>query len=493
VSFAWYPHPGPQTTFCKSWQDEVLFGGAAGPGKTDCLIMEAARFVDRPQYHGLIARRTFPQLQEIIDRCHKYYPLIGGEWRAGEHRWYFPKGGKVSLGHCQNENDHYNYQGKEYQFIGLDEAGQFLPKQILYLFSRIRAGGENLPKRMRYASNPGGPGHQFLKDRFRIGEYPEGHVTQWEDVKVEIAPNVIIEERISRVFIPGRLSDNPSLLVNDPGYVARLMQLPEIERMRLLKGIWDAFEGQAFIELNYETHGADEFDIPPEWPRYRSFDWGYSAPFSVGWWAVDYDNKLYRYREWYGGKKDEGRQKYVGLRMSATEIARGIIEREAEERQHGIRVNPGPADPSIWNQRRDPRTGVIGPSVADEMLHEGITWLRGDNDRVLGRQQLHSRLQPDNDGAPRMFIFKTCKDWWRTIPLLRESQRNPEDIEQGGDIEDHQYDETRYFLRFRPISAMRKQQTDAGSFTAERRRFLKAKKYAVSHGVSIDQAYGMVR
>jgi hypothetical protein len=454
--------------------------------------MEAARFVDVPEYHGLVARRTYPQLQEIIDRARQYYPYFRGEYRAGEHRWYFPSGAKVSLGHCQNDGDEYNYQGKQFQYIGLDEAGQFLPKQIVYLFSRLRMGGA-IPKRMRYASNPGGPAHQFLKDRFRIGAFPTGYQTFWDDVELRLSPDVLIRERISRVFIPGRLIDNPSLIQNDPGYVARLMQLPELERLRLLQGVWDAFEGQAFVELNYEVHHFDPFDIPPEWPRFRTFDWGYAAPFSVGWWAVDYDGRLYRYREWYGGKRDDMNQRTIGLRMSASEIARGILEREKPDREIRATVAPGPADPSIWNRRRDAKTGVLGISVADEMVQEGVTWLKGNNDRIHGRQQVHARLKPDDEGIPRAFISKDCTDWWRTMPLLKEAPRNPEDIEEGEHIEDHTYDETRYAFMFRPLQPQRRPRADAGTFQAERRRLIKAKDHAARFGGSLTDAYRKVR
>jgi hypothetical protein len=493
TEYAWYPHTGPQTEFCESWQTEVLYGGAAGGGKTDCLIMEGTRYISYPDYHGIILRRTFPMLQEVIDRTRKYYPFLGGEYKSSEHRWYFPGGGKITLGHCQHDGDEYAYQGKEFQFIGIDEAGQFLPKQILYLFSRCRSTNPEIPKRMRYASNPGGPAHQFLKDRFRIGQFPEGRVTFNDDIETELNGKKVAQ-RITRVFIPAKLADNPSLIENDPNYIAMLMQLPEIERMRLLHGIWDAFEGQVFGELNYELHAIDmkPEDVPLEWTRYRTFDWGRSAPFSVGWWAVDYDDNLYRYREWYGAKKDEVRSAWVGLKMNASDIARGIYDREEEERKNGVKVNPGPADPSIWHKRRDMKTGAIGPSVADEMIGEGIVWIPADNDRILGKQQVHSRFAPDEkDGTPKIFISKDCDHWWRTMPSLTEDPRHPEDVDTTG--EDHIYDETRYMCMFRPLRPVQRQKSDAGSFQAERRRYLKAKQFATRYGVGMDDAYRRVR
>lgn len=484
---SWQPHPGPQMAFCRSWQDEVLYGGAAGGGKTDCLLMEALRYINVPRYHGLIMRRTFPELQDIIDRTRRYYPLHHGEYRASEHVWHFPTGAKISMGHCANDGSEYLYQGREFQYVAFDEAGQFLPKQLLYLFSRCRSTVPNLRKRIRYASNPGGPAHQFLKDRFRIGEYPTGNTTFFEEIRMEDKNQVI-----SRTFIPAKLSDNPSLAENDPTYIAMLYQLPEIERLRLLEGRWDSFEGQAFTEINEQVHGCEPFDIPPEWTRFRSFDWGYSAPFTVQWWAVDYDNRLYLYREWYGGKKDESKHSYVGIKMTATDIARGIKEREEEDRRQGATVHIGPADPAIWSRRRDAKTGVIGISVADEMNGEGITWLRGDNDRILGKQQVHSRLSLDDNGNAHIQVFRNCDHWWRTMQLLRMHPNKAEDIDDH-DAEDHPYDCMRYALMYRPMRPKVRVRDDIGSFQWERRKLKKAKQYAIQHGTTLDRAYGMVR
>lgn len=469
---AWQPFPGPQTEFCSRWEFEALYGGAAGPGKTDCIVAEVLRYVHEPRYNGILLRRTFPQLQEIIDRTRSLYPALGGEYRTGEHRWYFPSGARVNLGHIQHEGDEYNYQGKEYQFVGFDEATQFTAKQYLYLFSRCRSSDRNIPCRIRASTNPGGPGHQFIKDRFRIGHIPSGTTYVDPDTK------------LSRVFIQGRLSDNPALLTNDPDYVKRLMQLPEIERLRLMEGIWDAFEGQAFRELNVELHGFD-FEVPPEWPRYRSFDWGYSTPFSVGWWAVDPDGVIYRYREWYGTKEPGSNE---GLRMSPQDIARGIRERE-----QGEKVHPGPADPDIWNPRwktmRGGKFGVIGGSVMEDMANEGVHWISADNDRILGRQQVHKRLQMDENGRPQVRVHvRNCQDFWRTMPLMREHHVNPEDIESK-DVEDHIYSETRYMCMFRPMRPASMKRDDAGSFQAERRRLIRAKQLAATRGISMAEAY----
>lgn len=493
---AWGPHPGPQTNFCQRWEFEVLFGGAAGPGKTDCLIMEALRDVDKTNYSGIILRRTFPQLQEIIDRTREYYPLLAGEYKTGEHRWYFPSGAKINLGHMQHEGDEYNYQGKEFQYIGFDEVTQFTPKQYLYLFSRCRSTDPTIRKRIRAATNPGGIGHAFIKDRFKIGLVDTG--TTIYDPKT----------KNSRVFIDGKLKDNPSLLENDPDYINRLMALPEIERLRLMEGLWDAFEGQALPELNRDVHGIDPFDIPLEWPRYRAMDWGYSTPFSVGWWAVDPDGIIFRYREWYGTKA--GDVPNVGLRMTAGEVARGILERENVERLKGIKVRPGPADPDMWNPRwgtlgkGGSKLGVVGSSPAEDMAKEGVHFIQADNQTRIGRLAVHKRLElvagvephhgddPHDKGHPQIYIFNNCHHFWRTMPLLREREKNPEEIE-GKNVENHIYDDVRYFCMFRPARPTPKVRSDTGSFQAERRKIIAAKRLAQLHGIGLIEAYGKVR
>jgi hypothetical protein len=478
VEYLWKPHPGPQTEFCSRGEFEVLYGGAAGPGKTDCLIIEATRFVHNTNYRALLIRRTFPQLQEIIDRCREYYPTLGGVYRATEHRWYFPSGSFIRLGHMQHETDKYDYQGHEYQYIGFDEATQFSGDQYLYLFSRCRSTDQDIPARIRSATNPGGIGHRFFKERF-------------VDVGPEQTTYIDPVTGLSRAFIPGRLSDNPTLIDNDPGYIQRLRALPQIERMRLEEGIWDIFEGQVFTELSQRVHGCEPFPVPPEWEKFVAFDWGYARPFSVGWYAIDFDGIIYRYREWYGSK--EG-QESLGLRMTAIEVARGIMEREKEKVRYRV------ADPACWNQTIK-KDKTIGPSVIEDMSKEGLQFIKADNNRMLGKLQVHQRLrveeEKDQEGNitsehPQVVIFNNCKHFWTTMESLREDPRNPEDVDT--DQNDHVYDEFRYALMSRPIISKHKAPgPPPGSFAAERSRLIRAKKYAQKYGVSLAAAYQRIR
>lgn len=478
----WRPHPGAQEEFLRRREFEVLFGGAAGPGKTDCLVAAMTRDVEVPRYHGLIIRRTFPQLQEIIDRCWRLYPELGGVYRATDKRWLFPSGATIDLGHMQHENDKYNYQGKEYHKIGTDEVTQFTETQITYLFSRLRTTDPDINPQFLGTTNPGGIGHNWVKERY---------VTITEPKQTYIDPKT----GLSRVFIPATIEDNPTLFENDPAYVQRLESLPEIEKQRLRYGIWDAFEGQVFTELSQRVHGCEPFDIPPEWERICVLDWGFAKPFSVGWYAVDYDGILYRYREWYGCKEGE---RDIGLKMPAYEVARGILQHEQHEPKPRMRI----ADPSIWHPRPDSRKRESkGPTIQEDMASEGVFFLKADNDRIQGKMQVHKRLRIESeideetgevlDETPMFMAFNNQKHFWTTIPNLQEDPRNPEDVDTKQ--EDHIYDELRYMCMARPIAPKQVTQQNPSSFQAERNRLIRAKKYAQQYGVSLDVAYSRTR
>lgn len=485
MDFSWRPHSGPQTDFCSRGEREALYGGAAGPGKTDCLIALALRNVWHPKYRGLILRRTFPRLVEILDRARQLYPKSGGHPSDGGRVWTFPSGSKIRFGHMEHVKDRYNYQGIQYQYFGFDELTEFEEIQYLYLFSRARRTLDlPFPTIFRAASNPGNIGHGWVKNRFRIGLVPPGSTIHEKFVHPETGEEI----HTSRVFIPGRLSDNPS--INAAEYVANLMHLPEIDRMRLLDGIWDVFEGQAFRELNADVHGIKPFEIPLEWECFRSFDWGYAKPFSVQWYACDFDGRLYRFAHWYGcGKDEKGNWKSdTGVKMTATEIARGIRERERDMR---LKIRPGPADPSIYS-RRPAKDGTLGISVADEMSQEGVLWLKADNDRILGRQQVHHRLALDDEGKPSLYVFADDEHFWRTMPLLQEYDKNPEDIAEKN-VEDHDYDALRYALMFKPIRPRARVAPDLDSFQHERRKMIAARQHAARYGIPLANAYNRAR
>lgn len=482
----WLPHPGPQEEFCSRGEFEVLYGGSAGPGKTDCLIALATRNLGNPNYKALILRRTFPRLEEIIDRCYERYPDLGGEYRSTERRWYFPSGASIKLGHMQHEEDKRDYQGKEYQFIGWDELTEFTESQYLFVVnSRARTKDITLPIRIRCATNPGNIGHSWVKRRFvDVGTSGKTHIDSVTG--------------LSRAFIQGRVTDNLTLMENDPGYIIRLQGLPELERRRLLDGDWESFEGQIFPELSTATHCCDPFEIPKDWERTMVFDWGYAKPFSCGWYAVNYDGVMYRYREWYGMKEGDKRDIDQGMKMIAQDVAKRIIEIEFEA---GDKIRHRIADPAIFDKIPHARgRECIGQSIAEDFMSQGVFFLKADNDRLHGIQQVHRRLQLTDDvdkdtgeitEHSQFYAFNNQHHFWRTMLDLRESERNPEDVDT--DQNDHIYDEFRYMCMSRPIMPKKIEVIPQGSFMRERSKLIRAKKYAAAHGVSLSSAYQRVK
>ncbi|MDP4118145.1 MAG: terminase family protein [Bacillota bacterium] len=429
------------------FEDEALYGGAAGGGKSDALLAEALRQVNIPHYRGIIFRKTYPECSGLIDRSLELYSLAypDAKYNGNNHCWTFPSGAKIYFGSMQHRQDRLKYQGKRYDFIGFDELTHFTWDEYSYMFSRNRPGGEGTKCYIRATCNPGGIGHAWVKERFIAGKEPMR--TYYETVNVNGK-----EYSKSRIFVPSTVFDNKILLEQDPNYVASLSMLPEQEKKALLYGDWNSFSGQVFTEFRDNPDGYDNrkythvikpFKIPKEWKRYRSFDFGYSRPFSVGWWAVDFDGRAYRYRELYGSTGEPN----VGLRWEPKKMAEKI--REIEDKYDEGNMITGIADPAIWDSSR----GIEG-SIINLMESERLFFDKGNNSRIAGKMQVHYRLAFDENGYPMMYVFNTCKDFIRTIPALVYDELDIEDVNTQG--EDHIYDDTRYFLMSDPIKPTQK-------------------------------------
>jgi hypothetical protein len=438
----WQPQPR-QVEFLRRPEYEVLYGGAAGGGKTDALLMFLLKQIEIPHYKGILFRKTYPELEEVISRTEDLYPKIvpGCRFNDNKHVWRFPSGARVYLGAMQHIKDRIKFQGKQYDVCAFDELTHFSYAEYSYLFSRNRPARPGTWVVMRAATNPGGIGHSWVKERFIAGRVPQQSYS-WE---LEIRG---VKYKRHRAFIPATVFDNTALLQNDPMYIANLAMLPEAERKALLEGDWDTFSGQAFVEWRDDpagyrtrrwTHVIQPFAIPETWRIFRSFDFGYAKPFSVAWWAVDYDDRVYRIRELYGctGQPNTGVRWDVG--RIADEIKR--IESEKDGQFVGRQIY-GVADPSIWDASR-------GESIADMMQHHGVYWTPGDNERIPGKHQVHYRLAFDKEGLPAFYVFANCAAFIRSVPSLVYDETDVEDIDSAG--EDHVYDETRYFLMEHPI------------------------------------------
>lgn len=440
----WRPQP-KQAMMMSRAEYEGFYGGAAGGGKSDYLLVEALRQVGIPHYKAIIFRKTFPQLSELIDRSLYLYKRAfpTAKYNAAMHVWTFPAGSKIYFGNMTRTADKINYQGKQYDFIGFDELTHFTFDEYSYLYSRNRPSGAGTRVYRRSTGNPGGVGHGWVKEHFVKAATPGKPVK----TSVVVGDKVFMRDKI---FIPSSVYDNQALLEADPNYIANLAMLNEQDRRALLEGDWDTFEGQVFIEWidnpdHYAsndqkfTHVIDDFLIPQTWRIVRGFDFGYAKPFSVGWYAVDHDERLYRIREYYGCTATPNQ----GIKITPQEIARTIRDIEATDPNLRGRSISGVADPSIWDKSR-------GESIAEMMGQVGVYWEKGDNARLAGKMQFHYRFAFDDLGMPMLYIFKSCKHFIRTIPSLVYSQIKVEDVDTTQ--EDHIYDECRYVLMSHPIN-----------------------------------------
>ena len=303
----WSPQPR-QLAFMSRTEDEALYGGAAGGGKSDALVIEALRQVNTPHYRALILRKTYPQLSELIDKTMRYYRPVfpKARYNGSAHCWTFPSGAKIYFGSLHHAQDKYNYQGKAFDFIGVDELTHFTWDEYSYVMSRNRPNGPGTRVYMRATANPGGVGHGWVKARFINPAPPGTRMVQLVNVKTPDGKE--ITRRRTRIFIPSTVFDNPALMENDPGYIGTLASLPEAERQALLYGNWDSFSGQVFTEwrndpAHYDdqrwTHVIRPFRIPAHWKIWRGYDFGFSKPFSIGWYAADEEGRLYRIKELY--------------------------------------------------------------------------------------------------------------------------------------------------------------------------------------------------
>lgn len=425
-----------QKQFIDAECDEVLFGGAAGGGKSYGQLVDALLYALKyPNSKQLILRKTYPELEHsLILVSLGFYPKSLCKYSSASRKWSIANGSVIEFGYCSVNTDVLRYQGAEYDVVRFDELTHFTEEQYRYLISRVR-GVNSYPKMVKSSTNPGGVGHSWVKARFIDGHTPN-HVFSDSETGAK------------RLFIPSFVQDNAFLMKADPEYVNRLNQLPEKERKALLYGEWDIFDGQVFTEwknspLGKKTrrwsHVIEPFDIPKTWRRYRAFDFGYSKPFAVSWYAVDNDGRAYNYRELYGcsGKPDEG------IRWTAQKIAEKIREIEATE-DKDCKIS-GIADPAIWNS-----TGSADGSIADMMEKCGVYFEKGNHNRLAGKMQVHYRLSFDKEGLPMIYFFENCKNMIRTLPALLYDSSSPEDVDTRG--EDHLYDALKYFLMSNPIA-----------------------------------------
>jgi len=413
------PNEGPQTDFLAAPETDVLYGGAAGGGKSFAMIVDPLRYAHISDHRALVLRKTLGELRELIDKSRELYPKAfpGSRYKETEKIWIFPSGAKLEFGYLEKDADVYRYQGQAFSWIGFDEITHLATEfPWNYLASRLRTTNPDIVPYMRATANPGGVGHQWVKERYV-------EPAEWNTTFVG-------EDGLSRRFIPASLHDNP-YLTRDGQYERMLRSLPEVHRRRLLMGDWDVSEGSAFPEFDRGIHVIEPFIIPSGWNRLKGVDYGYTSPSACLWAAIDPDDgTVIIYRELYER----------GLTADELKIRMTSLERDE------IREIPGVLDTAAWN-----RTGYTGPTIGESLCKQpyGHKLRPADKNRIGGKQQIHAHLKPDpRSGRPKLVIFETCRNLIRELSSIPVSQTNSEDVDTHA--EDHAYDALRYLLMSRP-------------------------------------------
>lgn len=437
--------------------EEALGAGAAGPGKTLVLLMdplpqimlehERCRDPDHPykmfwgQSTGwaLHLRRTLRMLEQTIARSHRIFPGIdpGAKYDSQKTTWRFTSGYHYQFGHCKDPNSWEDYFSNEYTHIGFDELVQFEEEQYDQISTRCRSSDPILRKmlKVRAMSNPlmrrdasdsfSVRNPQWVRQRF-VDPAPEGRVILKR--RLERADGTIEWRRW--IYLPATLYDNPNKeFVRD--YEATLLNAKPHIRQALLYGNWYITAGSFYAEeWNARLHICDPFNIPDDWPRFRSMDWGYKRPGCVHWWAMDEDDNLYCERE------------YTFQGKTATEVAKRIreIERDARLWKSGRSLITGPADTQLWEQR-----GESAMSKADEFARVGVGWISADKrSRQRNAERVLERLKDHQAGSttPGLVFFRNCRQAIKTLPAIQADPTDPECPQDGGD--DHWHDSICY-------------------------------------------------
>jgi phage terminase large subunit len=407
-----------QEEFFLSEKRHIAYGGARGGGKSWAMRRKFVLLCLRyPGLQCLLLRRTLPELRENhqLPLQRELYGFV--KYNSDEKSFTFPNGSRIRLGYCDSESDVYQYQGQEYDVIGLEEATHFTESQKDFLITCNRSTRRDFKPRMYYTSNPGNVGHAWFKRLFIDREYRNNEKP--EDYE----------------FIQALVYDNDVLMKTNPEYVTALENLPEDMRKAMLYGDWNVFEGQFFQEFNSVFHVVQPFEIPNNWELYRTIDYGLDmcACYMI---AQSPDNHFYVIDEIY--EKD----------LIVSKAAEKILEMENKwlrpDLNPGRTLRLGVAPPDLWNRHAE-----TGKSAADIFYENGVNWVKGNNDRINGWLALKEMIKLVESKNPntgeettdcQLKIFNTCTNLIRTLPQLQHDElkandvaKQPHEITHAGD------------------------------------------------------------
>lgn len=476
------PHPGPQTTFMRATQYYVLFAGAAGPGKTECLrwdpwgqILEDSERVAKGEIkfsvgRSILFRRTYPELRELIDRCDRDFRSIdpGANWNQNDKTWTMSCGYKYMFGAMEDENDWHKYYSFEFSWVGFDELTTFTEEQFDQIDTRVRSSDpvRHRKRCVRAATNPVGAGLEWVRRRF-VEIAPAGTpVVVRIPVTITLPDGTkkqVVEER-SQIYIPAKLSDNPS--IDQASYAATLTNKSSATKRQLLDGDWFVSAGSCFGELwDQEIHVCKPFKIPSGWTRFRSGDYGYASLSSIQWWAVDTDGNFVCYRS------------LTVSNHNAAELGVRIRELEIDGGDWDLSANCSKLS-GVLDSHCFAKLGHVGPTIAETMNRMGLRWsesFKSDTSIDQAADQMRQRLTrrtphptlKDEDGSKLYIIpgirwFDTCWNFVRkaggkkvrtgpiiTIPTVPADETRPDRWDTHAD--DHDTDSCGYACLYRPL------------------------------------------
>ena len=400
-----------QKLFCQARSKYVAYGGARGGGKTHIVRIKAIMgCLAYPGIRILVVRREYPELEQtVILPMKKMVPEELASYNGTMHMLFFSNGSAIKFGHY-GAGDDLEYQGQEYDWIFMDEATQFTEDQFLILCACLR-GANKIPKRIYLTCNPGGIGHFWVKRLFVDKEYKED------------------EDPADYTFIQAKATDNSHI---EKDYIRQLANQPPDRRAAWLEGDWNALSGTFFPEVKHETHLFPAGTrIPPEWVRYRAFDYGLDM-LACLWIAVDFDGRCWVYRE------------LTRPGLTVSDAAEAMLSMTLP----GEQITANLAPPDMWSRTKD-----TGKTMAEIFAMNGLGLIKASNNRVQGWMSLKELLKPMEDGRPGLLFSEDCKTVFEHLQMIQHSEKDPNDCSVEPHDITHAPDALRYFAVTRVMTS----------------------------------------